>query len=450
MVGAILLAACALAQVEEAPAARGKDGLTVSRAALEALVLERHGYGEKGRELLDLFLKARLLDSLAAQRGIVIGGAEVAQRWRELEKRSQAGGLPLRDEIERRNLSDAQFREFLRLALVQEKLTRAALGLAPGTEVPGDKQEVWLQQEIAARGLEILPPAAGTDGILARCGEIAVTRAEFARFLCERLECQELEESAWHALLLQAIERSMPDLSRPARERAVEEELARRRRKHDAEFPAITFEQRLGATGRTLDGLRRDPSVSIAALSRLWVERTAGPEGVRRAYEEERELFESRYGEAVRAALLFRVAGRFVNDLCPRTFEQAEEELRKLAKRVSSQEEFSAQVERMSEDPGTKKQRGDLGWVTRGDARVPRELREALFHVLATGGTISEPGRLVGPVRLDSGVALLWAAARRASPGWEEMAERVHEELRRRFIDRVMPRASVELVDADE
>jgi len=399
---------------------------------------------------MDLFLKARLLESLASQGGIAVGEAEVTRRWQELEERARAGGQPLEDEIERRNLTNEQFRDFLRLALVQEKLTRKALGLPAGAEVSGDKQEVWLQQEIAKRGLEILPPASGTEGILARCGEISLTRAEFAHFLSERLEHDEIEESAWHLLLLAAIEKRMPDLSREARARAIDEEVARRRKKHEAEYPTITFEQRLGATGRTLDSLRRDPSVSIAALSRLWVDRTAGPEGVRRAYEEERELFESRHGEAVRAALLFLVAGRFVNDLCPRTFEQAEDQLRKLADRVTSQAEFAEQVARVSEEPSTKKQQGDLGWVTRGDARVPRELREALFHLLETGGTIPEQGRMIGPVRLDSGCALLWASARRPSPSWEEMSERVHEELRRRFLEREMPRESVELVSPRE
>jgi hypothetical protein len=450
MLGVALLSVCALGQLGDAPAARGKDGLTVTRAALEAVVLERFGYAETGRTLLDLFLKSRLLDSLAGQRGVVVSDAEVTRRYQELEKRSKAGGQPLGDEIERRNLTPEQFRDFLRLALVQEKLTRAALGIAPGAEVSGDKQEVWLQQEITTRGLEILPPSAGSEGILARCGEISVARAEFGNFLYERLERADLEESAWHLLLLAALEKRMPDLSREARQRAIDEEVARRRRKHEAEYPTVTFEQRLGATGRTLDSLRRDPSVAIAALSRLWVDRTAGPEGVRRTYEAEREQFEARYGEAVHAALLFRVAGRFVNDLCPRTFEQAEEELRKLAARVTGQEEFVAQVERLSEEPSTKKKQGDLGWVTRGDARVPRELREALFHLLETGGTIPEQGRSIGPVRLDSGCALLWASARRPSPSWEEMSERVHEELRRRFMEGEMPRESVELVAPNE
>ena len=459
MPAALLLALCASAgttgeapprmapaTVEEPLAARGKNGLTVARAALEAVLLERYGYAETGRELLDLFLKSRLLESLARQRGIEVGEHEVTRRQEELEKSLRAVGQTLTDELKRRNLTRAQFRDFLRLALVQEKLARAALDLAANAEVSGDKQEIWLQQEIAVRGLEIQPPALGTQGVLARCGEITVGRAEFASFLLERLGREEVRESAWHLRLALAIERRRPDLAPEARARAIDEEVARRRAKHAAEYPTISFEQRLGATGRTLESLRNDPSLTIAALSRLWVDRTAGPDGVRSAFEKEREAFEARYGEAVRAALLFRVAGRFVNDLCPRSFEQAEEELEKVAERVHTQAEFAEQVAKLSEEPNTKKQQGDLGWVTRGDGRVPKELREALFHLLETGGTIPELGRIVGPVRLDSGCALLWASARRDSPSWEEMSERVHEELRRRFLEELMPKESVELL----
>ena len=451
MLGAVL---CVLAMFgarhagDEALAARAKNGLTITRAELEATLLERFGYAESGRELLDLFLKSRLLESLATSRDVKVSDTEVTHRWQDIETKSKAMGQTLADEIERKHLTREQFRDFLRLALVQEKLARTALGLPAGTEVSGDKQEIWLQQEIGARGLEVLPPAPGTDGMMARCGEVSVTRAEFADFLLERLAPDDVRESAWHLLLLQAIEKRMPDLAPDARARAIEDELARRRKKHDAEYPKITFEQRLGATGRSLDGLRHDPSVAIAALSRVWVDRSAGPEGIRATFEKERERFEARFGEAVHTALLFRVAGRFVNDLCPRSFEQAESELVALSETLHTREEFVAQVAKLSEEPTTKKQQGDLGWVTRGDARVPHELREAVFQVLGTGRTIPPGGRLIGPVRLDSGCALLWVSERRPGPSWEEMSEHVHEELRRRFLEELVPKESVELLSA--
>jgi parvulin-like peptidyl-prolyl isomerase len=427
-------------------AARGKDGVTITRSELETTLLERHGYSENGRELLDLFLRYRLLESLAAERNIKVKDAEVTKKLEELEQGFKATGQTLADEMRRTNLSPEQFREYMRLALVQERLTRAALGISERTKVTSDQQEIWIQQEINTRGQELLPPARGLGGALLRCGEITVTRAEFAEFLHERLSRETVKESAWHLLLAKAIEQRMPDLSPEARARAFEQELERRRAKHALEFPQITFEQRLAATGRSLDTLRTDPSVAIAALSRLWVDRGAGPEGVRAAYEGERQLFEARYGEALRASMLFLVAGRFVNKLVPRTFDEAEGELRKLAEKCPDQETFVTLVAKHSEEPGTKKQKGDLGFVTRGEARVPAGIREALFQVLDQGGTIPPKGLLVGPVRLDSGVALLWASERRPSPSWEEMSERVHEELRRRFLEDLMPTDSVVLV----
>jgi hypothetical protein len=437
---------------QDSPVARGKNGLTVAQPALESLLLDRYGYGETGRELLDLFLKSRLLEQLAAKAKITVGDAEVTRRWQELERELKATGGTLAAEIERRNLTHEQFRDFLRLALIQERLTRAALQLPSGTKASGDQQEVWIAQEISTRGLEILPPSPDMSGVLARCGEISVLRAEFAHFLHERLERDEVRESAWHLLLAAAIEARMPDLAPAARAKAIEDELARRRKKHAAEYPTLPFEQRLGAAGRSLDSLRRDPSVAIAALSRLWVDRTAGTEGVRSTYERERELFEARYGEAVRAGLLYLVAGRFVNDLCPRTFEQAEEQLQKVAARIRTSSEFAREVAQLSEEPNTKKQKqpGDLGWVTRGEARVPTEVRDALFQFLETGGAIPPEGRWLGPVRLASGCALLWLSERRPSPDWEEMSERVHEELRRRFLEDLMPLESVELLPARE
>jgi len=434
---------------QDRPAARGQGGLTLGRVELEQTLVERYGYAENGRELLDLFLKARLLENLAVEKQVRITDAQVTRRWQDIEKSSRAAGASLEAEMQKRGLTPEQFRDFLRLALIQEDLTRKALGLAERASVSGDQQEIWIRQEIAARGVELLPPSSQT-GIMLRCGEISVTREEFGRFLRERLPRDQVQESAWHLLLLHAIEKRMPDLSVEARRRAVDQEVARRRTGHQLEFPTITFEQRLGATGRTLETLQRDPSVGIAALSRLWVDRTAGPAGLRATYEEERELFESRYGEAIRAAMIFRVAGRFVNDLCPRTFEAAEAELGRFAERCDGKEEFAELVQRYSEEPNTKKQKGDLGWVTRGDARVPAPLREALFRLLDTGGTLPERGRAVGPVRLDSGVALLWATERRPSPDWEEMKEHVHEELRRRFIEELMPQSSVQLLAGGE
>ncbi len=427
-------------------AARGK-GLAVTSAELERVLLERYGMNEQGRELLELLVRTKLLELLAREAKIEVTDEGIARRWSELDRAARASGQSrgLSSELEERGVSVADFRETLRLQIVLERLARAALGRAEGASVSGDEQEVWLGQEISERGLE-RPAPPWLDGVVARSGTLEVGAAEFGAFLRKRLPREEVSETAWHLLLLKGIEKRMPDLAPEARERAVEAEMQRRRKRHEAEFPAITFEQRVGASGRTVELLRMDPSIQIAALTHLWVDRTTGAEGLRETYEAERSYFEGYFGRAVRTHMLFLVAGRFVNELQKRTFEDADLELERIAGRIGNLDDFVALSSELSEEPTVRSSRGDLGWVTRNNPRVPAPIRKAVFEDLERRAALPAGGRLLGPVRLDAGSVLLWISENRESPSWEGMSEIVHEELRRRFVEDVMPQAAVELV----
>jgi len=271
--------------------------------------------------------------------------------------------------------------------------------------------------------------------------------ARYGAFLRRRLPRDDVKETCWHLLLLKGIERRMPQIAPDALDAALDAEVERRRAKHEEEHPKVKFETYLAAQGRTLEGLKHDPSVRIATLSRLWVDRTAGPDGLREAYQKDRELFEGRYGEAVHTHLLFLVASRYKNQLNPRTFEEAEAQLDKFAKQVGNTDDFVALASRYSEEPTSRDRQGDMGWVTRaGDPRqVPPALRQALFARYDQDGKIPPQGELVGPVRLDTGAALCWISEHRDSPSWEEMSEHVNEELRRRFLVSVLPESDVQL-----
>jgi hypothetical protein len=447
--GLLLLApqdAAAGAADQDPVAARGA-GLEVRLSAVDRLLVERFGMSQNGRALQELLLKSRVLEELAESEGIVVTDDDVRDLWQDLDRRARAAGQTsgLAAEIERRGLTPEEFGEFLRLSIVQTRLAHRALEVADGVTLGADQQEIWLTQVIAERGLtRPLPP--WDDGVVLTCGDLAIGREEFGAFLRKRLPEEDVQEACWHLLLLSGIEGRMPDLSPEARARAIEEELGRRRRKHQLEQPAISFEARLGALGRSLDSMRRDPALAIAGLSHLWVDRTHGPEGLRETYEAERSLFEGRFGRAVRAHLLFLVAGRFVNDLNPRTFEMAEDELEGIAERVGDLGDFEALSAQLSEDPTTRENRGDLGWITRGDQRVPAPIRTAAFEFLETGGTVPAGGRTLGTVRLDTGAGLLWVSEVRPSPAWELMSRHVHEELRRRFVEKVMPTGAMEIL----
>jgi hypothetical protein len=71
---------------------------------------------------------------------------------------------------------------------------------------------------------------------------------------------------------------------------------------------------------------------------------------------------------------------------------------------------------------------------------VPAPIREAVFT-----GPRDDAEHCAGPVRLynPSGAALVWVGERRPAPGWDEMRARVHNELRRRFLDECLTQKDV-------
>jgi hypothetical protein len=237
----------------------------------------------------------------------------------------------------------------------------------------------------------------------------------------------------------------MPDLAPDTRTEAIEEELRRRRREVEADvaYRGLSFESLLAAQGLTVSGLRRDPSLAIAALSSLWVDRSHDEAGLRETFDRERSFFEDRYGQAAHLSALFLRGAKFRNRWNPRTFEEAEAELDGLRPRMTDLATFQEIARSLSEDPGSKSAGGELGWITRGEESVPEPVREAAFDFLGTTAEVPQGGALLGPVRLETGAVLVWLSERRGSPNWEEMKVHVRQELRRRFLLDVLPRETV-------
>ncbi len=422
-------------------------GVNVYTDEVEELLLLRYGMAEDGLAILEMQTKIELLDELASDAGVSIGDGEVTRYWNDLDQKVRASGETrgLKAEIEARGMTVDEFRDYIERLIVQEKLARRALGIGTDEAITFDQQEVWLDQEIVERGLEKGTPPFD-EGFVARCGSVVIEPAEFAHMLRRGLTRERVEEACWHLLLFKGIKQRMPDISAEAIARGVEEEIERRRAAHALEYPAISYEQRIGAIGRTIDSLRIDPSVHVAVLSRLWVDRRYGADGLRETFDEERDLFEGRFGASAHTLMLFKVAGRFVNELNKRTFETAERELETLRRRIGSIDDFKALAMQFSEEPSTRENGGELGWIHRNDGRIPREVREAVFDFVDAGRTLATGGQALDSVRLDTGCALLWIAGIRPSPPWETMAEHVHEELRRRFIVDVMPTGAMKIL----
>ncbi|MFN0006765.1 MAG: peptidylprolyl isomerase [Planctomycetota bacterium] len=417
---------------------------------LDPVIASRRVLSEDGRETLKHLAQSIVLERLAKENGIAVSDAVVEARFKTLDEQVRASGdsAGIAGMMEKARLSPEEFRKFLRLSFVQETLTRRALGLGEKAEVKGDQQELWMDEALAARGYKEIPPP-WPGKIVASGSDFEITLADLVRTLRRRLPPKDLREDCYQLLLIRKIGARMPDLAPGALDRAIEQEIQRRRddAAADPRNAGISWESRLIAQGYVIDMLRQDPAIRVAALAHLWVDRSNDGESLKRIYEAEREQFDGLYGPAIETSVLFLRGARFRNDLNPRTFEDVEGELRKLAEKIRSADDFQRLARERTEDPLTRETGGGLGWVGSGSERVPPEIRDEVRKVLAKpqpGGAGLDPAvSLVGPVRLPTGSALLWLGERRPAPTWDTMSAHVHRELRKRFLDEVLPRTSL-------
>lgn len=433
----------AIGAADDAVAARAKDSVLTWKE-LDPLLLRRRAMSQDGRAALRHLSESKLLEVLARERAIEVPEAFVEARWKELDQQIRGSGDARGVEayLRRARLSEPEFRRFLALSFVQETLTRRALGLADGAAVNGDQQSLWIEEELASRGYVELPPP-WKDGVVARGSGFEVRADEYARYLRLRLDPEDVEEDCYQLLLYRRMLARMPDLAPEKLSEYVTREIERRKSEAEADprHKGVSYAQLLASQGIGFDTLPEDPAVLVAALSKLWVDRSYNDESLRRVYSSEREYFDGTVGPALETAMLFLRAGQFKNDFVSRTFAEAETELRALAPKIASRDDFRRLAKERSEDAASREAGGELGFVTPLGSRVPEEIRSEIARRISAAKPF-ERG-LAGPVRLSTGCVLLWFESRRPAPAWEVMAQHVHRELRRRFVEEVLPRAGL-------
>ena len=422
---------------------------TVSFEELDRLLLGRHALSKEGRATMLYMLKLRVIEFLAREGGVAASAADIQALRDEIESGVVAAGKAssLEDYLRQEGIDRAEFDESLQLSVLQRELTRRALGIPTGEPVSGEQQEVWLESRISELGLEEFD-APWDGGLVLRCADVTLGRDEFLAFLRTRLDQDKVREAMLDLLRVKRMRARMPDLSAEAFARSVEEEIQGRRNEvmSDPEYQGIPYEQLLESTGILYATWPEDPALQQAALARTWVERKYDEEALRRVYEDERELFDSRYGEAIETWVIYLRAAEVKNELI-RDFGEAEAILSQAREATRSKAEFLQRVQLLSEDKASREKEGLLGWITRPTTESPT--REAIFEALDSGAY--QPGaaenslsRMVGPVRTQTGVLLLWLGGRRPAPAWPTMVVYVARELRHRFVDDSLDARQVE------
>ncbi len=419
-------------------------GLELTFAELDELLVWRHGRSPEGQGALREYNKLLLIDKLGQDAGIEISRADLNKGWEEFDTQLKESGVEggARTYLAEQGVSPEVFRDYLRLGMVHERLTRLALGVGPDAPLSGEQQTMWLDDVIRKRGfVEHAHP--WTDGPVSSCGDLTITRDQFIRHLREQLPADDITDACYELLLEKSVRSRLPDISEEALGRAVDEEIERRRRAtaRNPKFKGASYEQLLGAQGLSLEALKRDPSVRVASLAQIWIGRTYDDEDLREVYTAERNFFDGMFGESIEVYAILRRAALFKNEYNPRTFDEAMAELGELGPRIKTLDDFKRIATTFSEDTGTNEQGGRLGYVARGALKVPEEIRGAVFGALAKGGTTH--GQVLGPIRLPNGVVLLALGERRPAPKWDTMKHNVHRELRHRFLDETLHPDSV-------
>jgi hypothetical protein len=432
------------------------DDFVVARAGdtelrwqeLDELLLARHAMTTQGREVLNHLSQTLLVEAAAREAKLEIPEAAVDAQLAELARKVEASGPGQSLEKQRREarLTAVEFRYFLRVGMLQEELTRRALGKPAGEPVNADQTRMWVQEAFTERKYAEFPPP-WSEGVVARASGFTVSAREFVRYLRRRLPPEEVQNDIYQFLLYRRVRARLPDVAPAKIDEYVQQEIERRRREAalDPKNKGLPYEQLLMAQGLTLEGLARDPGLIASALTKLWIDRAYDAETLKRTYQNERALFDDLYGEAIDVSVLFLRGAQLTNEFNPRSFAEAEKQLRTLAGTLKSLDDFRKAAQKFSEDAASKESGGSLGWVSAGGRSLPPEVRAEVkkrLDVRPTPGQLSGEG-LVGPLRTPTGCVLLWLGPRRPAPTWEYMSGYVQVELRRRFLQEVLPRESL-------
>ena len=431
----------------------------VTEEELDEVVLWRHGKTQAGEATLRQILDVRVLEHLARERGLEVDDVELNARFAELDAEARASGQVggLTAYLEESGVDLATFRDYLRLSILHERLTRNALGLADDAPLTAEQQETWLRGEHEKRGFE-RGEFPFENGVVATSGEIQITRDEYVTQLRASLDPADLAETCFLILLERSVAERMPDLGPDGVEAALDQEIDRRRAEAaaDPRYQGVAFEQLLEAKGLSIEAMRRDPAIRSAALAHVFVNRANDDEALRGAYEAERDFFDGLFGEGVEVRALMLAAAERANELQPRTYEQADRRLLELRRQVEGPEDFVRLVQELSEDRNTRENGGLIGVVTRGMVNLPEAIRAAVFdHLADREGSVA--GNILGPVHIQGGSVLLMLGKRRPAPSWQGrdlpngarvdgMRDHVHRELRRRFLEDALPRGSVQTI----
>ncbi len=397
------------------------DGAALSEESFCAFVGHEYRHEERAQQLTEVVIQQRLIDAEARRRGIAIAESEVEERLRQLEaetERETGGTRSLTSLFQEHGVAREQFLPFLRSTLLAEQLVRLEFRLPPGSAVPYEKTNIWLQDRRARAVLRRADLPAGTaltvDGL-------PITDAEIGRhYLADQPQRRGelLTEFIDSWLVRREAARAGIELTPGEIDAALAERDERVR--GDARYAGASLEELLVRTGRDLAWLKDSARFRCQLLMERLVDlRLPGAE-LRAFYQRETDYFDRHFGPAVRLRAIFLRAGpegAKAQGFVPRLYEDAEAELQALGARIAAGEVDFEEAARGRSEHASATRGGDLGFIDQSHA--------ALGELACAGLAASQDRVPLPPVRVAEGVFLIEVTERRPKPPFEEIEAQV-------------------------
>ena len=415
-------------------------GRDIREADVLERIVQRWGGTERGKAVLDQLVDDTCVALEAARKGVTVTDEEVAAHIRSVEeeiKRQYGGARSLEDLYRESHSSAAEFAREARKYLVQVKMAAEELGAKPGAALSEAHRKLWLS---ALRHRLNVKFAGLPEGVVAQIGDAAVDRASFARALSEKLPSDVTKNARDDLVQDAATEHVLAEAKISVADADVDAEIAKLRGRFSqdprVQGTGLTFDEFLRQRFGTSEAeLRTDRSFrSRLGLERLLLRRVSD-EDVKKQWTENRDA----YGERAMVRTVYVAAGEEGGKFQMRSFKEAQE----LAFRAKAavleasgglpgtgaaggkplRDAVTAVAKQFEPDKERKAAAGEPVAWTRVHLAGEDALLKAVFE--------DDVGVLLGPVRARTGWFLVFVEERRPAPSFEEIADRVREDLLR-------------------
>lgn len=428
------------------PAQSGPDlGRVLARSAFGEVraaefyreVACRHGQDPQWRSMLDELIDVEIVALEMTAAGLEVTSEEVERRLEAERRKAREQGKSLEQLLsETGGLDLDAIRRYAAVALAQERLAAAALGVEP-SQVNQAQIALWLQ-EIRTKyqpRIELFLDRLDA-GTAARVAGRPVSAEIFGWALSAALQRSQ-------KTLLEQVVNSLVSGRRIrvlAREAGLEitaedeeRELERRRANilADPRFRGLlTLDKLLADRGSSVESLKRSRSFQDFILLDKLVGRQHPPQALAAHLEANRADYLDRFGES-------RHLWHIALPITPDRAKESLEEARSVRDRIQGPASFRWFAMRYSTDPETRKTGGDLGLVHRAEPGLPQPLLEAAFRL--------EPGEVGGPIEAQGRQHLLMVTEVRPCPPDEALLGHVREDLRVAFLRGILAEARIEI-----